>query len=139
MLCKSCGTPNQDNAELCSGCGESLPKTTQTTALADDMIRSSGSPWSYVPMALLITISIMGIAGLFAATVWKGAMWIAILGTSLWAAVDSSKIKLSTYKSQIASGPITLFIGCVFLWIIGFPWYLTVRHNILSGIIQSRK
>jgi hypothetical protein len=41
--------------------------------------------------------------------------WILVLGTSLWAAVDSSKIQLKRYESGISYGPIVLFIGCALL------------------------
>ena len=59
--------------------------------------------------------------------------WFLLLGTALWAAVDSSKIKLSQYKSAMPYKPVTVFLVVCLLWIIGFPWYLAVRHRIKSG------
>ena len=59
--------------------------------------------------------------------------WFIVLGTGIWAAVDSSKIRLKRYKSGISYGPVVLFLGFVLLWVIAFPWYLIVRHKILSG------
>jgi len=59
--------------------------------------------------------------------------WIMVLGTSLWAALDSSKIQLKRYKSGISYGPVVLFLACALLWIVGFPWYLIVRYKIKSG------
>jgi membrane protein YdbS with pleckstrin-like domain len=56
-----------------------------------------------------------------------------VLGTALWAAIDSSKIQLKRYKSGISYGPVVLFIAIVFLWIIGFPWYLAMRYKIKTG------
>ena len=54
-------------------------------------------------------------------------------GTALWAAIDSSKIQLKRYKSGISYGPFVLFIGVAFLWIVGFPWYLSMRYKIKTG------
>src|SRR5882757_10204966 len=59
--------------------------------------------------------------------------WIMVIGTALWAAIDSSKLQLKRYKSGVSVGPVMLFIACVGLWIIGFPWYLTVRDKIKNG------
>jgi hypothetical protein len=59
--------------------------------------------------------------------------WIMVLGTSLWAALDSSKIQLKRYKSGISYGPVVLFLACALLWIVGFPWYLIVRYKIKIG------
>jgi len=54
------------------------------------------------------------------------------LGTSVWVAIDSKKIQIMRYKSGVAHSPVVLFIACALLWVIGFPWYLTVRHKILT-------
>jgi hypothetical protein len=56
-----------------------------------------------------------------------------ILGTSIWAAIDSSKIKLKRYKSGISYEPVELFLYLLLLWIVAFPWYLSVRYKILHG------
>ena len=58
---------------------------------------------------------------------------IMVLGTSLWATIDSSKIQLKRYKSGISHGPVLLFVGCALLWIVGFPWYLIMRYKIKTG------
>jgi hypothetical protein len=59
--------------------------------------------------------------------------WIMVLITAIWAAIDSSKIRLKRYKSGISYGPVVLFLGFMLLWIIAFPWYLIVRHKIQTG------
>jgi len=56
-----------------------------------------------------------------------------VLGTAIWAAIDSSKIQLKRYKSGISYGPVVLFFGFLFLWIVAFPWYLIVRYKIKTG------
>src|SRR5258708_25831234 len=59
--------------------------------------------------------------------------WVMVLITAIWAAIDSSKIHLKRYKSGISYGPVVLFLGFLLLWIVAFPWYLIVRHKILTG------
>jgi hypothetical protein len=59
--------------------------------------------------------------------------WFMVLGTGIWAAVDSAKIQLKRYKSGISYGPVVIFICFVGLWIVAFPWYLIMRHKIKSG------
>jgi NhaP-type Na+/H+ or K+/H+ antiporter len=64
---------------------------------------------------------------------FSSVMQIMILGTALWAAIDSSKIQLKRYKSGISYGPVVVFLCFVFLWIVAFPWYLIVRNKIKAG------
>lgn len=79
--------------------------------------------------AILFTLGIF-IVGLFLPP-WF--MFLAVFVTSLWASVDSAKIQLSRYKSGIALKPFVLFIACLLLWIVAFPWYLSVRYRIKKG------
>ena len=60
-------------------------------------------------------------------------LWIIVLITAIWAAVDSSKLQLRRYRSGIAYGPAVLFVLFLLLWIVAFPWYLCVRHKIRNG------
>jgi hypothetical protein len=59
--------------------------------------------------------------------------WFVVVGTALWAAIDSSKIQLKRYRSGIACRPVFLFIGFLLLWIVAFPWYLSIRYKIKNG------
>ena len=59
--------------------------------------------------------------------------WFMVFITAVWAAIDSSKIHLKRYKSGISYQPVILFLGVLLLWVIAFPWYLIVRHKILTG------
>lgn len=65
-------------------------------------------------------------------------MALAVFFTSLWASIDSGKIQLSRYKSGIALKPFMLFLGCLLLWIVAFPWYLAVRYRIKSGLAELK-
>lgn len=67
----------------------------------------------------------------------KLAMLI-LLPTSLWAAVDSSRITLRRYKTRLAMYPIVLFICSYLLWFVVLPWYLVVRSKIQAGQVEER-
>jgi len=86
--------------------------------------------------AILLTIGIWFLESLFAIRFGNAVVPVAIFlnaGMALWAAIDSSKINLRLYKSGIAYGPVVLFFGIALLWIIGFPWYLSMRYKIKTG------
>lgn len=58
---------------------------------------------------------------------------VVIIGTSLWAALDSAEIGLTKYESGVSYSPPVLVVVLVFAWCLGFPWYLHVRREILAG------
>ncbi len=57
----------------------------------------------------------------------------AVVGTSLWVAADSSRLKIREYKSQVAAHPFVLFSASLALWAVVFPVYLVVRSRIQTG------
>jgi len=63
----------------------------------------------------------------------SAAIWIAVLVSALWAAYDSDRLQFRRYKSDIPYTPVFVFAACAMFWIIGFPWYLTMRKNIKTG------
>lgn len=86
--------------------------------------------------AILLTIGIALLESLFAIRFGDVLVPVSMFvnaGMALWAALDSSKINLRLYKSGIAYGPVTLFFAIAMLWIIGFPWYLSMRYKIKTG------
>jgi hypothetical protein len=86
-------------------------------------------PW----LAILFTLALLALCLLIPSAFQAQGTWLMILATSLWAAIDSSRIQLRRYKSGISSSPIVLFVGCALLWIVGFPWYLIMRQKIKAG------
>ena len=85
------------------------------------------------PLAILLTAFLaFASVGVFLATD-VNVMPIVVGGSALWAAVDSHTIELKRYKSGLSYGPIVMGIAVALLWIIGFPWYLVVRHRIKTG------
>lgn len=83
--------------------------------------------------AILFTIALIIAANAVSVAVGFNLIWPLVLLTSLWAAIDSRKIQLTRYKSGISYGPVVLFVACFMLWIVGFPWYLSMRYKIKNG------
>lgn len=56
-------------------------------------------------------------------------LWVLIIGTSIFVLVDAKTIGVK--KGQISGmgnmGPFGWFFACLFLWIVGFPFYLAKR------------
>ena len=86
-------------------------------------------PWIAVGFSLVL-VAASTAASLF---LHLNIMLAMVVFTSLWAAYDSAKIQLKRYRSGISYGPLMLFIGCLAIWIIGFPWYLAMRYKIKRG------
>jgi hypothetical protein len=84
-------------------------------------------------IAILFTIGLLIACIVISSLIDFDLTWIMVLGTAIWAAIDSSKLQLRRYKSGISYGSVVLFIGCALLWIVGFPWYLSMRYKIKTG------
>jgi hypothetical protein len=84
-------------------------------------------------LAILFAVGLLFACVVVSALTHFNVTFFMVLGTSLWAAIDSSKIELRRYKSGISYGPFVLFIACALLWIVGFPWYLVMRYKIKTG------
>ena len=90
-------------------------------------------PTMKTPIAVLFTTGLFIVCYLVTRFVHFDLVTIMVFGTALWAAIDSSKLQLTRYESGISYGPVVLFIACALLWIVGFPWYLSMRDKIKSG------
>jgi hypothetical protein len=84
-------------------------------------------------IAILFTIGLLAMCLVISLLIGFDLTWIMVLGTAIWVAIDSSRLQLRRYKSDISYGPVVLFIACALLWIIGFPWYLSMRYKIKTG------
>ena len=84
-------------------------------------------------LAILLTIALLAVCAAIYELTGLDLSWIMIIGTALWAAIDSRRIHLKRYESGVSYGPVVLFFGFVLLWFIAFPWYLIVRHEIKTG------
>lgn len=61
-----------------------------------------------------------------------------VLGTSVWATFDSSRIDLQAYRTRIAVHPMILFNLMYMFWVPLFPWYLVVRARIIAGTLPRK-
>jgi len=61
-----------------------------------------------------------------------------VVGTSIWVGIDSEKLELVRYKSGIAYPPVLLGMLCAAFWIVGFPWYLSIRDKIKTAKAHLR-
>ena len=90
-------------------------------------------------LAIAFTLCLVaGSVGVFLGTGFDPTV-IVVVGTALWAAIDSHAIKLKRYQSGLSYGPIVLFIAVALIWIVGFPWYLIVRHRIKTGRAELKE
>jgi len=66
-------------------------------------------------------------------------IWLVIIGTSIWVAVDSSNIgaRKGLVKGSGNMGPAGWFFCCLLIWIIGFPVYLAKRSEIKAAAAAS--
>lgn len=84
-------------------------------------------------IAILFTIGLLGVCIVIHKLTGFDLNWIMVPGTAFWAAIDSSKIHLKRYESDISYGPVVLFFVVTLLWLIAFPLYLIVRYKIKTG------
>ena len=55
-----------------------------------------------------------------------------VIGTAVWAYFDGKKHNLGRYRTGLMN-PEVVAIGCILLWIVAFPWYLSTRYKIKTG------
>ena len=84
-------------------------------------------------LSALAIISPCVFVGFLSPAVAKAMLIVAVLGTSVWVAVDAWRLKVREYKSQLAAHPFVLFTASLGLWIVVFPVYLVVRSKIRAG------
>lgn len=78
-------------------------------------------------LAILVTIVLLVVSS------FLNIGWLLVIITSVWMAVDSNQIKIREYKTGLAVHPALIFLFSLMIWIVCFPWYLSVRHKIKNG------
>jgi hypothetical protein len=89
-------------------------------------------------VAILLTMGLTIGCGLIVAFTRINLFVPMVVGTSVWAGIDSSRWHLRRYQSGISYGPVALGILCAMFWIVGFPWYLSMRYKIQTGAARLR-
>jgi hypothetical protein len=62
-----------------------------------------------------------------------------VVGSAVWAAWDSSQIRLRDYKSGFSNEPVGIALGILLIWIVAFPVYLSKRYRISQGTLPRRQ
>lgn len=65
-------------------------------------------------------------------------IWLVVIGSSVWAATEAKRLAFHRYKNGLASGPTAIFLVCLLLWVVAFPWFLTLRDKILDGTAELK-
>lgn len=133
MQCPFCKETIQEGAIKCRHCGSMLnaPPSGATSQGMNPPYQQK----SFMPIWQSILIAV-GILILALVTKVNAVMYLVILGSAIWAAVDSSKLNISQYKSSFCKAPWQVAVGMLLLWIVIFPWYLTFRSKINSGLVS---
>lgn len=82
-----------------------------------------------IPFALLLVVVVSALAEPLQAPVLPIFM---LIGTAIWVYFDARKHDLERYKTGLIA-PEVVAIGCILLYIVAFPWYLSTRHKIRTG------
>ena len=144
-FCSACGNAVEPGAKFCAACGAGNiatapnPDPSPVVETAGSHIIPSRRTLSMMK-AILCTVGItlvIIIAALFDEKAGKALGALVVLGTSLWIAFDSTRIKIRQYNTRLSGHPVALFFGAYILWIVVFPWYLVVRSRIRAGQIEK--
>jgi hypothetical protein len=63
---------------------------------------------------------------------------VVVLGSAMWAALDSASLQMKKYKGGI-DHPLLVFVAVALVWIICFPMYLVTRARLLHGELKLKK
>ena len=92
-----------------------------------------------LPSAILFSVALMLCSGTLAVALDIPALpAFMVIGTALWVYFDARRLGLSRYRTGLL-GPEVASLGCVGVWIIAFPWYLSARHKILNGLLPLKE
>lgn len=143
-FCPDCGKVVVPSTRFCGECeariAESSTNTVLTSSIAAEHGVSATQPLS-TTKAALITLAIIlpfCLFGLYDGDAALELVGLVVLGISIWAAMDSSRLRLREYSTQVAH-PVVLFLGMSLLWIVIFPWYLVVRSKIRGSRLERQE
>lgn len=127
-FCTNCGEALTGHGLFCGVCGAAAgnlphrPTTDQAPLSRREPALKAWHGWAIAVVSLVFLFQLPLLVVL-----------VIVVGTSVWAAVDSEGIELHRYESGLAYRPVPLLLCCLLLWIVALPWYLVVRSRIKSG------
>lgn len=88
--------------------------------------------------AIFFSLGLLATSAVLSKALSINLVLLMILLTSLWAAVDSALIRARKFETGLSPSPLVLFAALGLFWIVGFPWYLVVRHMITHGTAKLK-
>lgn len=64
-------------------------------------------------------------------SVQNGLNILLVVGTTIWVGIDASRLSRIEGAGSHIGGASSWVLGCLFLWIVFFPWYLVTRSAAL--------
>jgi hypothetical protein len=86
----------------------------------------------YLSIPLMLALMVLAVVVDTLTGLNGGAMIGLLGGSALWAYFDAGRIGLERYHHPFGHRT-GLVMGMLLLWLVAFPWYLTVRHQIRRG------
>lgn len=100
---------------------------------------------------ILIAVALLFGPGLIVSLAWsvllhrpgaeglaQGLPVLVYLASSIWAAISSYRLEFRNYKTGLSYHPMTILFCHLLLWIVVFPWFLTVRDRIKEGSAELK-
>ena len=69
----------------------------------------------------------------------RGMQGLLIFSTALWAAISSYRLEFRRFKTALSLHPMIIFFANLLLWIVVFPWFLTIRYKIKHKLIDVKR
>jgi uncharacterized protein YecT (DUF1311 family) len=150
MFCASCGKEVASGVRFCPACGVGIAEPNLTSAPAPSVApersvaTQDGSAAPKKPLSawhgVLIGVGLLLCILVLAAVLGDSArplIGLAVLGTSVWASIDSYQIRRRYKAKDTTAQPLGLFLFMLLLWIIFFPIYLVQRSRVLARFGRS--
>jgi len=142
-----CGKPLVLGTRFCGECGAGIAETASTivpvppvepersvAATYESVLQKKPlSAWQGVMIAAGLLVLLVGLGAVLgeSATPLAGLM---VLGTTVWACIDSYRIRRLYKAKDTTAHPVGLFLCMTLLWIVIFPWYLVTRSGVLAKL-----
>ena len=147
MFCPTCGKPLPAASRFCGECGAGIAEPSLTSASASSVAPersvavSNESVLKKKPLSawqgVLIAAGLLVLLVCLGAVLGESAAPLAgliVLGTTVWACIDSYQIRRLYKAKDTTAHPVGLFLCMTLLWIIIFPGYLVTRSRVLAKL-----
>lgn len=142
--CPLCGESILAVAKKCKHCGSTIDGSEQGSAASDKPAANYESILLAIPIisTVLIWFWVSGMNLLQSpGDTMNLIMIVTILGTAITAAMEASKVGMSSDRVKGTQGPVGWFFVFILLWFIAYPYYLFKRkhyglaNRLVAGIL----